>query len=180
MDKVQVRYAGTGGQGIILLGILTADAAVRKGNYATQGSYYGAQVRGGITSADVVLSKEPIDYPYVENSDILVALTTESLDHYVNTAKEGSLIIIDSLVIVELDEDLLKEKYKLIRVPFTSLTFEKFNSDFLLNITVFGYMSRYLKEYFSEEDALEAIRANVPPKYFEMESEAYKLGVSIP
>jgi len=91
MSKVEIRYTGTGGQGIILLGVLTADAATRAGNYATQGSYYGAQVRGGITSADVVLSKEWIAFPYVEKSDILMALTTESLHYYLQSLRRRVL-----------------------------------------------------------------------------------------
>jgi 2-oxoglutarate ferredoxin oxidoreductase subunit gamma len=179
MGTLQVRYAGTGGQGIILLGVLTADAAVKAGNYATQGSYYGAQVRGGITSADVVLSKDWVAFPYVEYSDILVALTSESLSYYLKSAKEGSIIIVDEIVLIEQDEGELKSKFRLEKIPFTRLCYEKFNSGFLLNIVAFGYVSRYLRDFFSEKEALEALKENVPQKYFEMEAEAFKIGASI-
>ena len=151
MDTLQVRYAGTGGQGLILLGVLTADSAVKAGNYATQGSYYGAQVRGGITSADVVLSKNWIAFPYVEYSDVLVALTSESLSYYLKTAREGSLVIVDEIVLIEEDQSELKERFNFERVPFTRTCYEKFNSGFFVNIVAFGYVSRYLKDFFSEE-----------------------------
>lgn len=179
MDKLEIRYAGTGGQGIILLGILTAEAASIAGNYGTQGSFYGAQVRGGITSADVVLSKDWVSFPYVENSDILVALTTESLDHYIPLAKPNSTVIVDELLLIDYDETELKANFNFIKVPFTSKCFEHFNSGFLTNIVVFGYITRFLKDFFSEEEAEEAIRRNVPPKYIEEELKAYRIGLSL-
>ena len=179
METLQVRYAGTGGQGVILLGVLTADAAVRAGNYATQGSYYGAQVRGGITSADVVLSKDWVAFPYVEYSDILLALTSESLSYYLKFAREGSIVIVDEIVLIEEDQGELISKFKFERVPFTRLCYEKFNSGFLLNIVAFGYVLRYLRGFFSEEEALAALKENVPEKYYEMEAEAFRLGTSI-
>lgn len=179
MERLEVRYAGTGGQGIILLGVLTAEAVTRAGKYATQGSYYGAQVRGGITSADVVLGKEWISFPYVEKSDILVAFTSESLDYYVNSAKNGSLIIIDETTMVLQDEDELRSRYKFFKVPFTRVCYERFNSGFLLNIVAFGYILRHLKRFCSKEDAIEALKSNVPPKYIDLELEAFNIGLSL-
>lgn len=179
MEKMEVRFAGTGGQGIILLGILTAEAATLAGNYATQGSYYGAQVRGGITSADVVLGKEWIPFPYVEKSDLLVALTSDSLDHYIPSAKPGSIIIVDENTIILEDEDELKRNFNFIKVPLVHKCFERFNSNFLLNIVTFGFTLRFFKDFFSEEEAMAALRNNVPPKYWEEELAALRLGLSL-
>lgn len=179
MSKVEIRYTGTGGQGIILLGVLTADAATRAGNYATQGSYYGAQVRGGITSADVVLSKEWIAFPYVEKSDILMALTTESLHYYLQSLKEESLIVVDETIVTLEGIKEISKRYKFVRVPFTRICFEKFNSAFLMNIVAFGYMLRHLGDFFTKDFAIEALKDNVPQKYVDMELDAFELGFSI-
>ena len=179
MEKMEVRFAGTGGQGIILLGILTAEAATLAGKYATQGSYYGAQVRGGITSADVVLGKDWIPFPYVEKSDLLVALTPESLDHYISSAKRGSIIIVDENTIILEDEDELKKNFNVIKVPLVHKCFERFNSNFLLNIVTFGFTLRFFKDFFSEEEAITALRNNVPEKYWEEELAAFRIGLSL-
>ncbi|MEO0229536.1 MAG: 2-oxoacid:acceptor oxidoreductase family protein [candidate division WOR-3 bacterium] len=179
MDKMEIRFAGTGGQGIILLGVLAAEAATIAGNYATQGSYYGAQVRGGITSADVVLGKEWIPFPYVEKSDLLVTLTSESLDHYVNQAKPGSIIIVDENVIILEDQDELQKNFNLVRVPLTHKCFERFNSNFFLNIVTFGFVVRYLKDFFTEEHAIQALKNNVPERLFDEELAALRIGLNL-
>ena len=68
-----MRISGFGGQGIILAGVIMAKAAVEQdGIYETQTQSYGAESRGGACMANIVLSKEKIDYPEPEELDILV------------------------------------------------------------------------------------------------------------
>jgi len=88
-------------------------------------------------------------------------------------------VIVDEIVLIEEDQGELTSRFKFERVPFTRLCYEKFNSGFLLNIVAFGYVLRYLRGFFSEEEALAALKENVPEKYYEMEAEAFRLGTSI-
>ncbi len=92
----QVRLAGSGGQGVVLAGLLLAEAAVAAGKNATHAQAYGPESRGGATKADVIVSDAPIDYPYATAPDILVALTQEACDRYVDQVKPGGTILVDA------------------------------------------------------------------------------------
>ena len=61
--RIEFRFSGSGGQGIISAGIILAAAAVHDGKYAIQSQSYGPEARGGSSKAEVVISEEPIDYP---------------------------------------------------------------------------------------------------------------------
>ena len=68
--------SGSGGQGVITMAILLAEAAVKhEGLVAVQSQSYGPEARGGATRSDVILSHQAIHYPNVEQPNVLVALT---------------------------------------------------------------------------------------------------------
>lgn len=101
---VQIRLAGSGGQGLILAGIILADAAVKDGYKAVQTQSYGPEARGGASAAEVIISKELITYPRVEKADILVTLTRESCCKYFKDISENALVITDLLLVDEAPE----------------------------------------------------------------------------
>ena len=79
--RKEIRIAGFGGQGVILAGIIIGKAASLFDNInAVQTQSYGPEARGGASRCEVVISDEDIDYPKVENPDILVAMSHEALD----------------------------------------------------------------------------------------------------
>ena len=75
--------SGSGGQGVITMAILLAEAAVKyEGLVAVQSQSYGPEARGGATRSDVILSHKAIYYPKVEQPNILVALTDAACVKY--------------------------------------------------------------------------------------------------
>ena len=92
----EIRIAGAGGQGIVLAGILLAEAALASGSYVAQTQSYGAETRGGSSVSDVVISTSAIDYPKAVRLDILVALTQEACDQNLSDMKEDGLVIVDA------------------------------------------------------------------------------------
>lgn len=94
--QYQVRIAGAGGQGVILAGLLLAEAAVAAGKNATHAQTYGPESRGGASKADVIVSAGEIDYPYATQLDLLLALTDEACERYVEQLKPGGLLLVDS------------------------------------------------------------------------------------
>lgn len=94
--RYEIRLAGSGGQGIVLAGILLAEAALHEGRYAAHTQNYGPETRGGISVSDVILSNSEIDYPEALAPDILVALTQEALQRHAGKVKEGGVVIVES------------------------------------------------------------------------------------
>src|SRR6056297_751908 len=99
MDRFEIRLSGAGGQGMILAGIIIAEAALHEeGLNVTQTQSYGPESRGGASRAEVVLSKDVIDYPKVIRPDILVSLTQKAYDKYHDDVKKDGIIIVDDSI----------------------------------------------------------------------------------
>jgi 2-oxoglutarate ferredoxin oxidoreductase subunit gamma len=94
-SRFEIRLAGSGGQGVILAGIMLAEAATLEGKYAAQSQTYGPEARGGSSRSEVVLSGVEIDYPWSMEVDILVALTQQGYDQNAADLKDEALVILD-------------------------------------------------------------------------------------
>ena len=95
-SRYEIRIAGSGGQGIILAGIMLAEAAILDGRHVAQSQIYGPETRGGNSIAEVVLSDTEIDYPRALALDLLVALTQEACERNLPDMKMTGLVIVDS------------------------------------------------------------------------------------
>ena len=61
--RINVRFAGSGGQGVILASVLLAKGYGLGEDYnIAQTQSYGPEARGGACKAEVVISDEEIDY----------------------------------------------------------------------------------------------------------------------
>lgn len=96
-DRFEVRLAGEGGQGMILAGVILAEAAaVHDGLNAVQTQSYGPEARGGASRAEVVVSRGEIDYPKVMEADLLLCMSQEACDKFYTQVKDEGCIIVDS------------------------------------------------------------------------------------
>lgn len=97
MEYSRFLLSGSGGQGVITMGILLAEtAALQSGLNAIQSQSYGPEARGGATRCDVLISKNPILYPKVQVANVMVCLTQEALSRYLQYLKPGGLLLTDS------------------------------------------------------------------------------------
>lgn len=88
--------SGVGGQGVISAGIALAEAAViYEGRYAVQSQSYGAEMRGGLSRADVTISDSEVIYPKVDQAHVLVCLHRKALTAYASAIRPGGLLITD-------------------------------------------------------------------------------------
>ncbi len=93
----KVIVTGVGGQGVISAGILLAEAAVVFENrHAVQSQSYGAEMRGGLSRADVTVSDDPVLYPKVEQAHVLVCLHRRGLHAHLSLLRPGGILINDS------------------------------------------------------------------------------------
>jgi len=96
-ERYEVRLAGAGGQGLILAGLILAEAAaIYDGKNAAQTQSYGPEARGGASRSEVIISDGEIDYPKVTEADLLLALSQEACDKYVHELKEDGTLIVDT------------------------------------------------------------------------------------
>lgn len=91
----RIRLAGAGGQGVVLAGLLLAEAAVASGRNATQTQAYGPESRGGASKSEVIIGDGEIAYPYADRVDVLLALTQEAHDRYVGQLEASGLLLFD-------------------------------------------------------------------------------------
>ena len=94
LGLTEIRIAGFGGQGVILAAaVIGKAAAIFEGGYATMTQSFGPEARGGSSSAQVILSGEPILYPYVTQPDILVVMSQEAYTRFSPQLKPGGILI---------------------------------------------------------------------------------------
>lgn len=92
----KIIIAGAGGQGIMLLGKVLAEAAMRENKFVTWLPAYGAEVRGGTAHCMVVISDEPIGSPYIAQADILVIMNAPSQEKFKTRIKKQGLMLVNS------------------------------------------------------------------------------------
>ena len=98
MSSTEIRLSGSGGQGLLLAGIILAEAAILDGKNAVQTQSYGPEARGGASKSEVIISEGDIYYPKVRKPNVFLALTQEAYNKYVGSTCEEGVIIADESV----------------------------------------------------------------------------------
>src|SRR6476469_5363020 len=159
MRLTEIRIAGFGGQGVILSAAVIGKAAsIFQGGFATMTQNFGPEARGGACSAQVILSDQPILYPYVAKPDILVVMSQEAYTRFVPELKDGGILIVEQdLVRV----DHLKPHTQLYSIPATRLA-EELGRRMVLNIVMVGFFAAVT--HMLDPDSLrQAVADSVPP-----------------
>jgi 2-oxoglutarate ferredoxin oxidoreductase subunit gamma len=97
--RYEVILAGSGGQGLVLAGIMLGEAAMYEGRTVAQTQTYEAATRGGFSMAEVVIDREEILFQQVQCPDIVLALTEESMEKFVHYAREGTPVLYDTTLV---------------------------------------------------------------------------------
>ena len=153
----QIVLTGTGGQGLILAGIILAEAAVLDGKQAIQTQSYGPEARGGASKAEVIISEETIDYPKVLKADVLLAMSQEAFNKYGAGVGAAGSLIVDSTFVRELQET----PAKLVALPITKAAKEELGRDMFANIIALGAIVGLTKTV-SRDSLVAAVLARVP------------------
>ena len=95
----EIQFAGFGGQGIMVMGQILAQAAMDGGFEVVWIPSYGPEMRGGTAYCTVVISDRLIGSPIIRNPKHLVAMNRPSLEKFAPTVKSGGVIFINSSII---------------------------------------------------------------------------------
>jgi 2-oxoglutarate ferredoxin oxidoreductase subunit gamma len=117
----KIIIAGAGGQGIMLLGKIIAETAMRENKHVTWLPAYGAEVRGGTAHCMVIISDQEIGSPYIKKADTLIIMNQPSFEKFKGyLISDGFLIVNSSLA----EESGYPKKSLLLKHPFTEIAIE--------------------------------------------------------
>ncbi|MGA3095226.1 MAG: 2-oxoacid:acceptor oxidoreductase family protein [Bryobacteraceae bacterium] len=168
----EIRIAGFGGQGVILAAaVIGKAAAIFEGGYATMTQAFGPEARGGSSSAQVILSADPILYPYVAQPDVLVVMSQEAYTRFAPQLKPGGALVIEQ-DLVRVDKAV--PGGRIYAVPATRLA-EQLGRKVVLNIVMVGFFGAVTA--MLDPDALRrAVADSVPPAMQALNLKAFDKG----
>jgi 2-oxoglutarate ferredoxin oxidoreductase subunit gamma len=135
IDRVEIRLAGEGGQGMILAGVILAEAAaIYDHKNAVQTQIYGPEARGGASKAEVIIADGEIDFPEVIVADVLVALSQEACDKYASNLKKNGLLIVDQDKVGRIPVN------SAIKAPITHLAMDATGKTITANVVALGLL----------------------------------------
>lgn len=170
-DRYEIRFAGSGGQGIIMAALVLAEAAgVYDGKYVCQTQSYGPEARGGNSKAEVVISKKVIDYPRATKLDLLLAMNQAACDTYFLDLKPKGLLVVDATLVDQVPTS------RVVAISFTQIARKEVGKKFVANIVGLGAVG-YLAQVVSLKSLEAALIARVPKGTEEMNRKALHAGI---
>jgi 2-oxoglutarate ferredoxin oxidoreductase subunit gamma len=171
-SRYEIRLSGSGGQGLILMGIILAEAiGVYDGKHVAQTQSYGPEARGGSSKSEVIVSDEEIDYPKAMKLDLLLAMNQKSCEEFFPDLKPEGTLIVDSTFVTQVPTP------KAFQIPFTRIAREKFDREVVANIIALGALSQ-LTPIVSPKAVESAVLAKVPKGTEKLNRDALRAGMN--
>ena len=168
--RIEIRLAGEGGQGMILAGIILAEAAaIYDGKQATQTQSYGPEARGGASRSEVVISDGEIDHPEVLSPDVVLTLSQEAYQKFAKTVNNNGLLIVDE------DRVQASDDFSGIKIPVARIAHETTGKAITANTVALGVLVG-LTNVVSREAIEKAVAARAPKGTAEMNRKALQAG----
>ncbi len=152
----RIVIAGSGGQGVMLLGKVLAQTAMLENKQVTWFPAYGPEVRGGTSHCMVTISDQQIGSPYISQADTLIVLNRPSLDRFQGIVKSSGLLIINSSL-ARMDGELKVETWQF---PFTEIA-AKLGNVKVANMVALGCFTA-AKKIIKTENILKVFKLIAP------------------
>ncbi len=148
----QVKAAGFGGQGILMLGMAIAQAGMIEGYHVSWIPSYGPEMRGGTANCHVHVSEKPVGSPLVPFPTVLIVMNRPSLEKFEKDVQPGGLIIYDSSLI---DVAPTRKDIEVMAIPATKIADELGNTR-VANMVILGAFVGYTNT-LNKDTVLETI-----------------------
>ena len=169
--RYEVRFSGSGGQGLITAAVIFAEAVgVYGGKHVCQTQSYGPEARGGKSKAEVVISDQPIDYPKAMELDLLLAMNQAACDAYFFDLQPNGLLVVDSSLVEQLPTS------RVIAIPFTEIARNEIGKTMVANMVALGAIG-VLSGQVSVEDLERSLLSRIPAGTEKMNINALLRGV---
>ncbi|MCD6504763.1 2-oxoacid:acceptor oxidoreductase family protein [Candidatus Bathyarchaeota archaeon] len=170
--RTEILIAGFGGQGIVRTGLMLAMAAcIYGGKNAIQSQSYGPESRGGRCKSEVIIADGEIDFPKVEKPEILIILSQDAYNEYVDTLKDGGILLVDPDMVPYQKRDL---KARVFEIPATKIA-ENLGKKIVANVVMIGAFTA-ITGLLDVEAVKESIRRNVPRGTEQLNLTAFEKG----
>ncbi len=180
--RVELRFSGVGGQGAILAGAILAEAAVYfDGKYALQSPTYTAQVRGGATKVDIIISEDPIIFPQTSEINFFLAFAQRSYDRYYGGNNPNNRFFHDLAkdAIILVDSDLVTNfndpPHRIITLPILQLALKELGRTVFSNVLALGIVVG-ITHVVSNDAIKNAVKRRAPRGTEEMNLKALDIG----
>ena len=170
----EVRFGGFGGQGIVLSSVVLGLAAVYDDKYAAQRASYGSEARGGKCKSEVIISDEEISYPLIDNLSVLVIMSQQAFDSYINELQPDGLLIVDPDMI---DDPDMRKDVRVLRVP-AAKTADSLGNRIIANMIMLGALQG-MTGMVTEGSLKKSIEESVPKRFVELNLNAMNEGRKI-
>jgi 2-oxoglutarate ferredoxin oxidoreductase subunit gamma len=135
MSQYEVIFAGFGGQGVMLIGQLLANAAMLQGSETIWMPSYGPEMRGGTANCTVIISDGPIGSPVVPSPGAAVVLNRPSMDKFEPMIRKGGILVVNVSLV---DRRALRDDLRVIYVDANKLAEERLGSSKAANMIMLG------------------------------------------
>lgn len=174
MSKMEIRLAGTGGQGLITGTIILAEAGLFENKFVAQSQSYGPEARGGMCRGEVIISDEKIGFAKVSHPTFIMALSQQSFDRYCFRVDEECFVLVDDTI--EVPADFRRENF--MQLPILATAREKVGKMQTVNIVSVGAINEIL-HLSSFENVKKAVLLHVPKGTEELNLKALEEGAKL-
>lgn len=175
MERLEVRIAGFGGQGVVLAGVLLGRAALEEGRYAVQTQSYGAEARGGAARSEVVIASEPVLYPEVVAPHVLAVLSQPALDRYLPDLRDEGTLILDEELVSRVPE---RPAGRILRGRFTAVAAGELGRPIAANMVMLGFLVG-ATGLVAPDSLRQAVAKGVPPGTEQLNLKAVERGIEL-
>jgi 2-oxoisovalerate ferredoxin oxidoreductase beta subunit len=168
---LRIKVAGFGGQGVLMLGEVLAEAGLEAGYEVSWLPSYGPEMRSGTSNCHVRLANQAIDSPLVSRPNVLLALNEPSLRKFLHTVEEGGLVLYNG---TEIPGDCMRRDVRMVVLPFTQLA-DELGATKVGNIVMLGALLE-ATGMLEQDRVVGALKRLVSPRFFELDLNALARG----
>jgi len=172
MQRTEIKIGGFGGQGVILSGYIIGRAAsIFDGKYATMIQAFGPEARGSACSAQIIVSRDEIAYPYITTPDLMVIMSQEAYSKFTPELAIGGTLITENELVVPHN---LRKDIRHFSIPATRFA-EELGKKMVLNIVMMGFTAA-ITDVVSVGAMKRAVTVSVPKGTEDLNVQAFEKG----
>ena len=172
MHRTEIKIGGFGGQGVILSGYIIGRAAsIFDGKYATMIQAFGPEARGSACSAQIIVSREEIAYPYITTPDLMVIMSQEAYSKFTPELAVGGTLITENELVVAHN---LRKDLRHFSIPATRFA-EELGKKMVLNIVMMGFTAA-VTDVVGVDAMRSAVKVSVPKGTEDLNIRAFEKG----
>ncbi len=174
-NHYEMRFSGTGGQGMMLMGDVLAQAAgILEGKEVVLLKSYGPEARGGACRSELISDTGKINYPSLTTPDFVLAMSQLACDSYTaDMDKKNGILLVDSGLVKSVPEDICR----VYAIPLTEIAVQETGRSITANVVALGAIS-VLTEGAQEESVKKAVLDHFPEKLHAINIKAFEAGVA--